>query len=334
MQPLACESAELLSAARARAADNDWRAIHDLLTGHDAEVSAGAELATLLAEAELRLCNPGAARRWLRDALPALERSGNSAVLPRAFNLIGAAHFGLGDLSEAEAAFERAFELANAAGDDLVVARAANNLGAIANIRGRHDSALTHYLIAVPLYQRIGNSIGLAEAFHNMAISFRDTGQFGLADKYEARAIEFAREGGSARLAAMAQVGRAELSLLRGDPHLAEAGARLAVRQYRALPDPVSEADALRLVGAACAARGAADEALEALNRAVTLAHEHGTALIEAESLRTRAEALIQMREIDRARIDAEGALAIFTRLGAYRDCSAIEALTKEFRSN
>ena len=237
---LALQTAALLSKARAWAAGEAWDVLRNSLAGRDAEVSACPELVTLLAEAELRLGNPVAARRWLLGAVPGLARAGNSAEFRRATNLLGAAQFALGNLAKAEAAFARALELATAHEDDLLVARAANNLGAIANVRGRHEVALGHYLLAIPVFQRIGNPIGLAESFHNMAITFRDVGQFELADRYESRAMEFAREGGSARLMAMACLGRAELNLLRGDPHLAEAGARLAVLEYRAIPDPAS----------------------------------------------------------------------------------------------
>jgi hypothetical protein len=73
---------------------------------------------------------------------------------------------------------------------------------------------------------------------------------------------------------------------------------------------------------------------MDALNDAVTIAHEHGTALIEAESLRARAETRARLRDLDRARSDAEDALAIFARLGAHRECATVEALAKEFRSN
>jgi tetratricopeptide (TPR) repeat protein len=330
---LTLETDALLSQARAHAAEEAWGMLRDSLVGREAEVSACPELAALLAEAELRLCNPAAARHWLLGALPALMRAPHRADARRAINLLGAAHFALGNLAKAEAAFARALELATTHGDDLLVARAANNLGAVANVRGSHGAALGHYLLAVPVFQRIGSPVMLAESFHNMAITFRDLGQFELADRYESRAMEFAREGGSARLMAMARVGRAELSLLRGDAHLAEAGARLAVVQYEAIEDPEGEANALRLLGVACAACGSAAEALQALDRAVSLAREHGSALIEAESLRARADLLAASGELARARSDVEEALAIYTRLGVQAESARLTEVLKEFAS-
>lgn len=328
--------ADLLSGARALAARGDWEALRAWLAAAPARATGSAELTLLLAEAELRLGEPARARARLDDVIPALARVGDRPAHRRALNLLGAARFEIGDLEGedgAEEAFSLALELANADGDAVLMARATNNLGAIANIRGRRDAALAMYQLAVPAYQRIGSAVGLAESFHNMAITYRDARQMERADECERRAIEFAREAGSARLLAMARAGRAELSLLRGDARLADAGASRAAAEYGAIPDPVGEADALRLVGAARAALGDVREALRVLERAVRLAHEHGSALIEGEALRTRAELHLSVGEPSRARIDAEGARAIFIRLGAVGEREVVERLLASIAS-
>jgi tetratricopeptide (TPR) repeat protein len=162
-----------------------------------------------------------------------------------------------------------------------------------------------------------------------MAITFRDVRQLDQADEYERRAIEFARAAGSQRLLAMARVGRAELSLLRGDARVAEAAARVALAEYGAIPDPAGEADALRLIGAACATLGAPVQALAALNDAVELAAEHGSALVEAEARRTRAEILEAAGKRPEARADAAAAIAIFDRLGAASEREMLERWTR-----
>ncbi|HEU4641392.1 MAG TPA: tetratricopeptide repeat protein [Gemmatimonadaceae bacterium] len=324
------DGAELLPVARALAARGDWEGLRAWLEPAAASTGGGAEIVLLLAEAELRLGDPARARSRLDGAIPALARLGDRPAQRRALNLLGAARFEVGELEGeegAEEAFSRALELANEDGDALLVARATNNLGAIANIRGRRDAALAMYQLAVPAYQRIGSAVGLAECFHNMAITYRDARHVELADECERRAIEFAREAGSARLLAMARAGRAELSLLRGDARLAHAGATLAAAEYGAIPDPVGEADALRLVGAALAALGERTEALDALERAVRQAHEHGSALIEGEALLARAALHLSTGERESARVDAGGAHAIFTRLGATAERQAVERL-------
>ncbi|HEU4564468.1 MAG TPA: tetratricopeptide repeat protein [Gemmatimonadaceae bacterium] len=317
------DSDTLLADARARAASGDWEGVRALLGARADVVARRPDVALLLAESELRLGEPRAAIARLEGITGAFERGGDGASLRRALNLLGAAHFEVGELDAAAEGFGRALELASAEGDHLLVARATNNLGAIANIRGERERAIAHYQLAIPAYQRLGSVLGLAECHHNLAITFRDARRLDEADEHELRAMEFAREAGSARLRAMAQVGRAELCLLRGDARLADAGARRAAVEYAAIPDPVGEADALRLAGAARLAAGRSDDALAALDRAVALARAHASALIEAESLRTRAELWVARREPGRARADAEGALAIFDRLGAVEERAA-----------
>jgi len=318
----------LLASARAHAAQGNWVAVRDCLEGSE-NAAADPTTRLLRAEAELRLGNFRLARETLEQIVPALERRQAGPAVLQAVNMLGAAHFELGELPEAEAAFARALELAHATAADLVMARATNNLGLIANIRGSPVEALARYRLAVPLYQRIGNARGLAESFHNMAISFRDLRQLDEADNHERRAIEFAREGASPQLLAMARAGRAELSLLRGEPHVAEAEARLAVEDYGSVADPVGQADALRVVGLARLALGARKDALAALDHSVELARAHGSALVEAEGLRARAELWAAAGRTDRARADAATAAGLYERLGAETEHEAVMAWCK-----
>jgi tetratricopeptide (TPR) repeat protein len=318
------ETLPLVAAARAYAASEQWDALRSLLATHEAALSGLPEVEMLRAEADLSLGQPQRSKGCLTSVVRSLERTRRTRLLRRALNLLGASHFALGELDEAEAAFERALALARAVGDDLLVARTMNNLGAIANIRGMREAALAMYQHCLVAYQRIGNPVGLAESFHNMAITYRDLTLLDRADECERRVLEFAREAGSARLMAMARTFRAELSLVRGDAPLAEAGAQIAAQEYAAISDHEGEADALRLIGAARAARGAIRDALEALDSAVAKAHACGSALIEAEALLARARVRVTLGHARKARDDARASLAIFTRLGA-AEVAAVE---------
>jgi tetratricopeptide (TPR) repeat protein len=215
---------------------------------------------------------------------------------------------------------------ANAHRDDLTTGRATNNLGTVANLRGRHEAALALYRLAVPAYQRAGHTTGLGETHHNIAITLRDLHRYDEADRHERRAIEYAREAGNLRLQAMARAGRAELCLLRGEPVLAIAGARLAAEDYGTVPDPVGEADALRLIGVAQTTLGEAGPARQALGRALQLAERHGSSLIRAEALRARAALFRSLGNVRDAETDVRKALEIFDQLGAQVERQALEA--------
>lgn len=312
----------LLDDARALADAGAWRELRARLEAAPA-ATEHAELLVLLVEALLRSAEPRAAQRRLLDALPLLERA-DAALARRAANLRGAAAFELGELAEAAEAFASALDLARYDGDDRLVARATNNLAAIANVRGARDEALALYHLAVAAYQRIGDSRGLASSFHNMAITFRDLSRLDTADEYERRAIEFARESGDDQLVAMARTGRADLSLRQGDPALAAAGARRAAQDFAGLPDPLGEADALRLLGAAAVELGRLEEAASALDRALSLAVEHGSAVVEAEARASRAELAAAAGDRVAARREALLAIEIHERLGATAERDAL----------
>ena len=315
----------LLTSARAHAATGEWDVVRRLLRSEVSAAREHPELVTLRGEAELRTGNPREARSWLSEMLPLVEKSGDRAALRRAVNQIGVAEVELGALDDAERTLAWALELGRRDDDDLLVARATNNLGAIANIRGHRGEALALYQLAIPAYQRLGHLIGLAESFHNMAISFRDLGRLDGADECERRAIDFAREAGGGPLLALAHLGRAELALRTGDAGLAEAAARRAAEQFAALPDQIREADALRVAGAAAAAQGKSDAAAEALERSLTLARAFGSPLIEAEVLYARATLKRGTGDSAGALADARAAAAIYERLGATVARQAVE---------
>jgi len=315
----------LLSEARARVASGAWGDVRALLASRESEVRLQPELIALLGEAYLRTHAPRDAVSWLDRAELELRRGGDRVALRRATNLAGVARFELGELEDAESAFHGAFTLGRLDGDDLLLARATNNLGTIANIRGDRAKALTLYQLAIPAYQRLGNTKGLAESFHNIAISYRYLGQLARADEYEQQAIHFAREANVPRLLALGRLERAEISFKAGDAELAEAGARRAAQEFSDMGDKLREADALRLVGAAALAARRFATARQALDMAVALSHQLESALNEAEALFVRAQLSAAQQNTHEAGADARAAIAIYERLGASVERATVE---------
>jgi tetratricopeptide (TPR) repeat protein len=312
---------DLLSTARALSAAGDWAGVRRLFVewagAGEAMARTHPELATLRADAELRTGHPREAHQWLTAALKTIQRSGDRPALRKAMNQLGVAEVELGALEDAERSFARALELARVDGDDLLVARATNNMGAIANIRGRRDEALSLYQLAIPAYQRLGHVAGLAESFHNMAISYRHLGQLERSDELERRAMGYASECANEPLQALARLGRAEISLQSGDARLAEAGAQRAAAAFAAIPDPIREADALRLLAAARVSLGNHTAASQPVERAIALARTHASPLEEAEALRVRAAVWAAHGDSAAARADIEAAVRLFEGLGA-----------------
>ena len=121
-------------------------------------------------------------------------------------------------------------------------------------------------------------------------------------------------------LLAQARLGRAEISLRKGDAPFAEAAAIRAALDFASLPEPIQEADALRLVGVAALAQGKLRVAEDSLDSALLLARRTGGALGEGEILHARAELHLRLGNRDRMREDALAAIAIFDRLQADSD--------------
>jgi tetratricopeptide (TPR) repeat protein len=316
----------LVAEFRSLAAAGRWADLCRVATERILTTQSAPALITLYAEGLLRTGDPRRAQRWLDDRATVLQMSGDRSAIRRAANFAGAASFEQSDLEAAQVAFERALELGRIDSDDLLVARATNNLAVIATIRGRHLEALGMYALALTAYQRLGNVNGMAESYHNAAIALRKLDRLQDADEHEQRAADFARQVRNEHLVALVLVGRAEISLLRGDAALTEATALLAARELAGIPDPVRQADAIRLCGTARLALGKLADAADALDTAVELAATHGNGLIEAEARWARAQTCAARGQHAVAIADAEEAVAIFRRLDAPTEVVAITA--------
>jgi tetratricopeptide (TPR) repeat protein len=318
---------DVLERARAVWRAGSWSDVITLLEPMAPFTTALGDLRVLYAEALMRVGREREACEWLRGVVPSLLANGDRPNHRKALNLLGVASFFLGDLDDASGALNAALDLATQEDDLLLIARTTNNLGMIANLRGAHESALGHYRLAVPAYQRLGQRRGLAESYHNIAITYRDIGELEEADEYERRAMDYAAAGVAPRVAAMGLIGRAEVALRKGDPQFARGTALRAAGELNELHDPMNEADAHRLVGTAATALRRFAEADIAFGRALSIARERGHTLIEAETLRDRARGMFARGAYADARADAETATTLFEKLGATSEVEALRSL-------
>lgn len=311
-------TAELLVAnATAYAASGEWAGLRELLAQHPKIALQKSELATLRAEAELRTGHPAEALEWLAVVLPFLESNQHRNCLRTALNLRGVAELELGALDDAELTFARVIELARSDGDELLTARVLNNLGALLDMRDHHNEALSHYERAIPSYQRLGSTRGLAETHHNIATTLRHQGQIEAADEHERRAMAYASEARNDTLECLARLGLGEIALEAGDAPLAEAIARHAAWRFVGLGDGLREAEALRVEARACLLQQKIVEARQRLRRALELAVAHGARLLEAELRRLNAELLWRDGERAAAKAEAKEAGRLFEQAGA-----------------
>lgn len=312
-----------------------WRELRRRVERLDQGALAHGSILVRYAESLLLTGEPGTARALLDARLPSLLRGGNRAAIRRALNLAGAAAFEAGDLDHAADCFERAWDASGTDNDALQMARAANNLALVAAVRGLRDQALAWYMIALPCYQRCGDLRGVAETYHNMAITHREGGQWRLAEEAERQALDYAMRAGNQRLNAFVEVGLAEVQLHRGDPRFACLAAYRAVHAFAALGEPAFEADALR-VAALCHDRlGETHDATETLRRALRLCSHAGNAHVEADCRAALGGMLQRTRDTrDEGELLLASALAAFEVMGASTKAASVRALLTRHPGN
>jgi tetratricopeptide (TPR) repeat protein len=307
----------VLAQARTAAARGAWGIVRATLEGDAAGTEKDGTRAVLLADACLWTGDPQAAARWLDRALPLLAQAGDRPALRRSVNMQGAAAFAIGALDQASDRFSQALALAISDDDALLTARATNNLGLIESLRGNADQSIASYQRAIMTYQRLGNPRGLAESWHNLAISFRTRGELDAAEDAERRAIEFANEAANPRLATMALVGRAEISLRRGDFAWARATAARAATVFASLPDFLLQADAVRAMADAADRMGLTAVSDDAIATALQLSREHEHRTQEAQALQTQAQMMARRGDAAAARRIGIEAREAFSALGS-----------------
>ncbi|HEV7589945.1 MAG TPA: tetratricopeptide repeat protein [Longimicrobium sp.] len=291
------------------------------------ELFAEPELAFLAAVGYRRIGETSRALELLARVEPEARRRGERRLLLEVINLVGNALFESGRMADAEERYSELLETSTTWDDEEGKARAANNLGVLANVRGRRDLALTCYQRALAAYQRLGNVRGLAETHHNLGISYRDLGFDRDADTHFSRAAELSEEAGLEDVIALAEAERAGLRVRWRDGRLAGEMARRALERFQRISDPTGAAQAIRIMGLAALAEGDADEAEARLTEALEIARAHDDALLHAEVQRDRGMLLRDRGDAGAAREALTDAAEHFQLIGAAAEAEALRVM-------
>jgi tetratricopeptide (TPR) repeat protein len=256
-----------------------------------------ADVQLLVATAATRLGDLATARALADSALQHYRRRGDWDGRMRSLNLLGAIHFERGEVTQADRYFAEALRLARQGGDDLMLARACNNLASVAHLQGRSDEAAELYRGALLAYQRLGDRRGLAETYHNLGLVYRLAGEWQEAENAAEDAVRHADVIGARGLLALALAGRAELSVERGDPTLAQRELERAGRYAFEAADEIGGAEVQRVKALAALRQEKWQPALEHAEaaRLVALAHESAQLVAECAGIAARA-----LRELGR----------------------------------
>jgi tetratricopeptide (TPR) repeat protein len=169
--------------------------------------------------------------------------------------------------------------------------------------------------------------MGVAEALHNLAITYRDQGNMAEALKTADLAVDKAQGSGNLRLTALARAGRAEIRLLAGDAMVARREIERVLETDRKIGNVIGEAQDLRVLAGCLAAAGNEAQAEAMLDEVIERAQELHRPHLAAEAQRDLARLLVGIGKSNEAHSMALRARARFKALGAEAEIKKLDDL-------
>ena len=311
------EASPVVAKARALAAAGHHAAVVEFLGAREQSELEDPTLALLYGIAQARLGRHEQGLQWIDRALNRARQSREHGVERHALNARGAIALVSGNLTEAADFCTQALMAASRDGDHATTGRASNNLGIISHLRGRHAEAISSWEIAAAAFHRAGMQTGVADCQHNLANAYREQNAFDKALATADQAVAAAEATRDEALYAMTLRGRAEIRAVRSEPELARRDLdRIRVIRSQ-LPDPVAEAEDLRIQALVLAAENHLPRAEKALREVIGRAELHERLLLQGEATRDLAVVLRRTDRTGEAQAAAQSAKGIFARMGA-----------------
>ena len=227
------------------------------------------------------------ARSLCHRSVAVAQRIADSLLVAEALNTLGVLDLQTGRLEDADKTFRDA--LAQGGVSRELRARAEQNLGILANIRGDLTEAITHYQGSLEAYRACGDEHGCAIAFHNLGMVSADQKLYDDADKYFTESLGVAERTGEVELQGHCLVNHADVHAERQQFEDARRKAEAALVLFDQLGDKGSKSTAYRVIGMVYRDTGKAQLAESRLKSAIELASAVGYVLSEAESTRELA---------------------------------------------
>jgi len=320
------EASPVVAKARSLAAAGHHAALVEYLGARSSTELEDPTLALLYGIAQARMGSHKQGVEWIDRALAGARQRGEHGVERHALNARGAIALLTGNLTEAADFCTQALMAASRDGDHATTGRASNNLGVISHLRGRHAEAISSWEIAAAAWHRAGMSAGVVDCHHNLANAYREQGALDKALATADQAVTEAEATHDDTLYAMTLRGRAEIRALRSEPELARRDLdRIRVIRGQ-LPDPVAEAEDLRIQALVMIAEDEQVRAEKSLREVVGRAELHERQLLQGEATRDLANLLRRAGRTSEAQAAAQAARGIFARMGAESEIRKLAA--------
>jgi putative nucleotidyltransferase with HDIG domain len=231
--------------------------------------------------------DPVVARDLCNQSYQLAAERGHDRLAAEALNALAGFEMERGALDQAAEIYGRALRLGGAI--DEIRGRVEQNLGILANIQGRHETALEHYQRALDACRRAGNERGCAYAYHNLGMISADLKQWDKAEAYFRKSLHIAELLHDLRLRGLCLLNYAEVHLALQQYDHARRNAEEALSIFDDLDSQLAKADAYKMLGMIFRDTGRPALAEARLRTAIELAIATGAVLSEAEATRELA---------------------------------------------
>lgn len=287
------------------------------------------ELGHLLSLALYRAGRQREATEWIRQLTGACQNH-SDRLLGRHLLLKGSLYVEQGELDKGNSLFGRAAAIAGQIRDQLQWALATMNMGVVSVIRCEWQPGLAAFKRAVAMYTQLGRSTEVAVCTHNIGMVYREMGELSTAaDVFDCAIQQYASLPNVQELCST-ESERALLFLACGDLNLSQAAALRALDFAIAKNNLRHEGEVLRVLGIVRRAQGLYADAKAHLERAMMLARQTNTAMLEAEVNQELAILAHVQRDFSTANARARLANACFKRLGAEKRAERIEEMAAQ----
>jgi tetratricopeptide (TPR) repeat protein len=279
----------------------------------------------LAATAATRQGDLGTAAARASEALEGFRLRADTDGRMRSQNLLGVIAYETGRMDQAELNWNDALDAARGLKDNLMIARASNNLASLTYLRNDTLGALTLFRSALLSYQRLGDRKGMAESYHNLGIIFREMEEWGDAMDAAREAIRLAEQVGEGGLIGLAATGRAEISVARAELALAQQELNRAGKMARDSGDELGVIEVARVQALLFLAGGDYQKAADEAEAARAAAEQANALVLQAECAAVAARGWRRLDQPDTAERRRQEALRLFRSQGALRRVEELE---------
>jgi len=264
-----------------------------------------------------------------QESIELFRETGNMREVGIIYNSIAFNYFQQGK-PEAHQYYDMALEIGENLDDTQLLADANSGKGIIADMEGRWNEAIAHFQQSLPRYEALEDTIGMAHAYHNLAMTYAHQRNWGKANKYYEKSFVFGKEIGEVRLMASIYINRSELYLELFDTEIAEALARRALEIFVKLDDRFGQAEVYKIYGKILRRREEYDKAARFFKESIELFEACENLLGVAEAYHEFGLMCADKGEEENAQNYLRRASQLFEQLGASK---ALEQVNQKLES-